>query len=354
MTTFLPACRTLYAWFALAALVLATPATGHASGAQRRAPANSADIEGQFAALALQRPWECAAPSAAVVLTQGDQCAWQNRLRLRRWGSMQESSACVSEPARQWSIARSLPGALPAPAAWRSHWQANSVQGRHEGEEFIVIVRRDVDGRWSAAEWRWKPSTRLATRNWQAGRWALLAARAAQLRAPVPALSGPPEERMLRTVLENNLGKRASETTGDVWRWEAGAVCLRADLQALGAPQLQLPYALDDSRLEQRAAMQLHLARRFPQATWLTPFRLLDYSPQKKGGAKFYALWSENGLLKGQLWMPTKGKGKLVRVRIDTALPAVRPAQPATTSHAAALIERELAALATLWNDTYE
>lgn len=333
--------------------MLAAPACGH-TAAKRKAHANSADIESQFATLALQRPWECVAPSGAAVHVQRDQCAWQNRLRLRQWGSAQQAGACVSEQARLWSIARSLPGALPVQAAWRSQWQASSVQGRHEGEEFIVIVRRGVEGGWRASEWRWKPSTRLATRNWQAGRWALLAARAAQLRAPAQVLSGAPEERMLRTVLENNLGKRAGETTGDVWRWQAGAVCLRADLPGLGAPQLQLPYALDDSRLEQRAAMQLHLARRFPKATWLTPFRLLDYSPQKKGGAKFYALWSEDGLLKGQLWMPTKGEGALVRVRIDTALPAARAAQPGATPHAAALIERELAALATRWNTLYE
>lgn len=333
--------------------MLAGPAAGHAA-AKRKAPANNADIERQFAALALQRPWECADQLGAVAPAQPDQCAWQNRLRLRQWGSTQQAGACVSEQARLWAVARSLPGALPVQAAWRSHWQANSVQGRHEGEEFIVIVRRAVDGRWSAAEWRWKPSTRLATRNWQAGRWALLAARAAQVRAPAPVLNGPPEERMLRTVLENNLGKRAGETSGDVWRWQANGLCLRADLPGLGAPQLQLPYALDDSRLEQRAAMQLHLARRFPKATWLAPFRLLDYSPQKKGGAKFYALWSEDGLLKGQLWMPTKGEGALVRVRIDTAMPAARPVQPAATSHAGALIERELAALATRWNIMYE
>lgn len=253
-------------------------------------------------------------------------------------------------------MARSLPGALPAPAAWRSHWQANSVQGRHQGEEFIVIVHRGGDGRWSASEWRWKPSTRLATRTWQAGRWALLAARATQLQAPAQAPSGPREERMLRTVLENNLGKRAGETAGDVWRWQADGVCLRADLPGLGPPQLQLPYALDDSRLEQRAAMQLHLARRFPKATWLTPFRLLDYTPQKKSGAKFYALWSEDGLLKGQLWMPTKGAGPLVRVRIDTPMPVERPAQPAASAaaNAAAVIERELAALATRWSDMHE
>ena len=158
---------------------------------------------------------------------------------------------------------------------------------------------------------------------------------------------------MLRAVIEANLGKRAAETAGDVWRWQADTLCLRADLPGLGAPVLQLPYSLDDSRLEQRAAMQLHLARRFPKASWLTPFRLLAYAPQNKGGAKFYAVWTEDGLLKGQLWMPTKGEGALVRVRLDTPLPAARASQPAAAS-AAALIERELAALATGWSNAYE
>lgn len=334
-----------------------TPALAHPVTAQPKKSASGTNIDGQFAALALQRPWQCAAsatPSSAAVLMRPDQCAWQNLLRQRHWGAAATAgAACVSEQARLWSTARSLPGALPAPAAWRSQWQANSVQGRHEGEEFIVIVRRAADGRWSATEWRWKPSTRLATRHWQARRWALLAARAAQLRAPAEALTGPREERMLRAVIEANLGKRAAETTGDVWRWQADTLCLRADLPGLGAPVLQLPYSLDDSRLEQRAAMQLHLARRFPKASWLTPFRLLAYAPQNKGGAKFYAVWTEDGLLKGQLWMPTKGEGALVRVRLDTPVPAGRASQPMAAS-AAALIERELAALATGWSNAYE
>lgn len=336
----------------------AGPAAAHPAAAQRNKPAKAADIAHEFSALAQQRPWQCAvaAPSharAPAASAQPDQCAWQERLRMRRWTSAgaPQGAACVSEQARLWSWARSLPGALPGQArAWRSHWQSNSVQGRNGAEEFTVIVSRAPEEPWRATEWRWNPSPRAATRRWQAGRWALLGARATQLRPSPQAQGGPREAQMLRSVIESNLGSRAGESASDVWRWQADGLCLRADLPGLGPQQLQLPYALEDSRLEQRAAMQLSLARRYPKAAWLTPFRLVAHAPQDKGGAKFYAIWTEEGMLKGQLWIPTKGDGPLVRVRIDTALPA----QSEAGARAAALVERELAALAARWGETHE
>ena len=276
---------------------------------------------------------------------------------MQRWtiAAAPQDAACVSAPAIWWFRARTLPGA-PAglPLAWRSHWDSQSMQGGDGTEALIVIIKRIPDGQWSMTEWRWKPSPRAATRRWQGARWALLAERAAQARPLDMVAAGPREARMLRAVIESNLGSRAGETASDVWRWPSDGLCLRADLPGLGPQQLQLPYAVDDSRLEQRAAMQLHLARRFPKATWLTTFRLVPQTPKAKGGAKFYAIWSEDGLLKGQLWMPTKGDGPLVRVRIDTALPAARAGQQHGPERTADVIERELAALAARWSDAYE
>lgn len=348
---------------ALAAGVLGASCTAaaHPGAAARKRALSTADIERDLAALAQQRPWQCTVPvplsaPAPAALAQIDLCAWQNRLHMRRWSSVApQASACVSEAAQLWSWARNLPGA-PAglPGAWRSHWTAYSVHGRSAEQAFIVILRPMPDGQWSATEWRWSPSPRSATRRWQAARWDLLVARAAQLRPSAEVPAGPREARMLRAVLEGNLGNRAAETTSDVWRWAADGLCLRADLPGIGAQQLQLPYSVDDSRLEQRAAMQLHLARRFPKATWLTTFRLVPKAAQGRGGAKFYAVWSEDGLLKGQLWMPTKGDGPLVRVRIDSALPTTRAGQQAGGERTADVIERELAALAARWASTYE
>lgn len=354
--------RTTIASLALAGGVLVAPfaALAHPAGASAKRP-QTADVERDLAALAQQRPWKCAAsPSAAPggrLLGQVDLCAWQNRLRMQRWtiAAAPQDAACVSAPALSWFRARTLAGA-PAglPLAWRSHWTVQSMQGDNGTEAFIVIIKRLPDAQWSVTEWRWKPSPRAATRRWQAGRWALLAERAAQSRQREQAAAGPREARMLRAVIEGNLARRAGETAGDVWRWEADGLCLRADLPGLGPQQLQLPYAVDDSRLEQRAAMQLHLARRFPKATWLTTFRLVPQTPQAKGGAKFYAIWTEDKLLKGQLWIPTKGDGPLVRVRIDTDLPAAGAGQQQGTERAAAVIERELAALAARWSNAYE
>lgn len=344
---------------AAGALALACTATAHASAAPRKRQASVPDIERDLATLAQQRPWQCKAPAswsgpAAAALVQTDLCAWQNRLRMRRWNSAPaQPNACVSDAARFWSWARTLPGASAAqPIAWRGHWNAYSMQGGNAEEQFVVIIKRMPEGHWSATEWRWRPSTRLATRRWQAARWDLLAARAAQLRPALQADGGPREAGMLRAVLEGNLGSRPGDTAGDVWRWPADGLCLRADLPGIGPQQLQLPYAVDDSRLEQRAAMQLHLARRLPKATWLTTFRLMP--AQGRGGAKFYAIWSEDGLLKGQLWIPTKGDGALVRVRIDTALAPARAGQPEASARAGAVIERELAALAARWARAYE
>lgn len=358
MTIFTLPSRTTIVSLALSGSVMAASCAAQAHpGAAPRTRPGGADIERDLAALAQQRPWQCATAASAPRAAPVDLCAWQNRLRMQRWtiAAPPQGAACVSGPALLWARARNLPGA-PAglTPAWRSHWNAQSMQASIGAEALIVIISRMPDGQWSATEWRWKPSPRAATRRWQASRWALLAERVVQARPLDKAAAGPREARMLRAVIESNLGSRAGETADDIWRWPADGLCLRADLPGLGPQQLQLPYAVDDSRLEQRAAMQLHLARRFPKATWLTTFRLVPQTPQAKGGAKFYAIWSEDGLLKGQLWMPTKGDGPLVRVRIDTALPAARAGQQQGPERAADVIERELAALAARWSDAYE
>lgn len=222
-------------------------------------------------------------------------------------------------------------------------------------EKRIVVIRLLPQGDWSTTEWRWSPSPRAATRAWQQGRWNALAARAGQFRQPVAA-AGMREAGMLEHVLQANLGRRAAELTGDVLRWQSDGLCLKVDAAAPGAQQLHLPFSADDSRLEQRAAMQLQLARRYPKATWLSTFNLVPTPRHVRSGAKFYAIWLEGAFVKGQLWMPTKGDGPLVRVRIATELPAI-PADPIDNPAVTLrkqVIERELMALAARWAFVYE
>ena len=336
------------------ALLAAVPA----SAAAKRRAAAPADVAVDFRALAQQRPWACTEPAAADGPRTGweggaAECAWQNRLRMRRWSGMGGTlkDGCVSAQAQWWAWLRAA-----SPAAWRSAWAGQSMMDERAAEKRIVIVRRMPDGEWSVTEWRWKPSTRAATRRWQEGRWNLLAARAEQLRAPVEAQQGPLEARMLRSVLESHLDDRFGEIGNQAWRWQADGLCLHVDAAGLGQQIMQLPYSADDSRMEQRAAMQLQLARRYPNATWLSEFGLVPAAARARGGAKFQAIWLEQATLKAQLWIPTKGHGPLVRLRITTALPATAGGQadPQAIARAQQVVQQELARLASRWAAQHE
>lgn len=249
-----------------------------------------------------------------------------------------------------------------AAPVWQAAWSANSTRDDSDMVKRIVLMREVSQGNWTVTEWRWSPSPRAATRAWQQGRWNALAARAEQFRQTV-APGGARETRMLNDVLGANLRHRPAEQSGDVLKWQTDGLCLKVDAAAPGAQQLQLPYSADDSRLEQRAAMQLQLARRYPKAVWLSTFNLVPTARHVRGGAKFYAVWVDGGTIKGQLWMPTKGDGPLLRVRIATQLPAIAAdaaGNPADIADNPAImlrrqvIERELKNVAALWASTHE
>ena len=321
--------------------------------------AATSDVASDFARLSQQRPWVCQQQERIAIPDTGWQggtaeCAWQNRLRMRRWSGQSGIAAghCVSTQAHWWAWARGLAG-LPAavPAAWRSAWQGQVLVKDGEQEKMIVLLRALPDGAWSATEWRWNPSPRLATRRWQQERWRLLAVRVGQFSQLPEAAAGAQEARMLRTSLEANLDGRAGEIGSQDLQWKSDGLCLAVDAVGLGQQLMQLPYSLDDSRAEQRAAMQLQLARRYPKATWLTPFSVMPAAPNARGGAKFFAVWLDSPILKGQLWIPTKGGGPLVRLRITTALQA---SDPQTVARAEKVIERELMGLAARWAHDHE
>ncbi len=332
--------------------------------APRQLAAQADDVALEFKMLAQQRPWTCleqedSDPPRTAGVGGVAQCTWQNRLRMRRWGGVDGpiQGACVSTQAQWWTWARatSTP-VMGGQAAWRTSWASHSIVDERGLKKRIVILQRMPDSTWNITEWRWHPSPRAATRRWQESRWKLLAARAHQLRAPGEAEQGPAEARMLRAVLEANLGTRVGEIGSNGWRWQTDALCLSVDGAGLGQQIMQLPYAVDDSRLEQRAAMQLQLARRYPKASWLTAFTLLPAAAHARGGAKFFAIWREHATLKGQLWIPTKGDGPLVRLRITTALPVAAGGQPdqQAIGRAAQVVQGELRGLASRWAIAYE
>ncbi|NHZ91069.1 hypothetical protein F2P45_18900 [Massilia sp. CCM 8733] len=342
----------------LPAIALAVALPGIASGAAAPSRKAAADVGTELRLLAQQRPWTCAdqpaTPAPGPGLTGGvAECAWQNRLRMRRWSGQGgvAPGACVSAQAHWWGWARAgaAPSANVAPV-WRSAWNSQAVSGGQGAQQRIVTLRRQDDGQWSVTEWRWDPSERAATRRWQEQRWALLAASAARWRSPAEPPSGPVGERMLHSVLEAHLAQRTGEIGERTWQWQAERLCLTVDAVGLGQQLMQLPYAADDSRMEQRAAMQLQLARRYPKATWLTPFSLVPKAPHARGGAKFLAVWMENATFKGQLWIPTRGGGPLVRLRITT----VPPAGAHGAARAEQVLQNELTALATRWAAEHE
>jgi hypothetical protein len=341
-------------------ITTACPGAAQAARSAPRAPASQPDVVGDFRALAQQRPWHCKSPQPHDVPATGwstsqPECAWQNRLRMQTWRGPNglQGTPCVSAQAYWWNWARGQ-GGTPAARhpAWRSAWTSQSLRDDSGPEKRIVMLRRLPDGKWSATEWRWTPSPRAATRAWQQRRWNVLAGRAEHWRQQAGAASGTREARMLQNVLEANLGTRPAELGGDVLRWQTDGLCLQVDATAPGPQQLQLPYSADDSRLANCSC----IAERYPKATWLSTFSLVPTPRHVRSGAKFYAVWVEGAVLKGQLWIPTKGDGPLVRVRITTDLPA-RLADPIDTEALARprqVVEREMMGLAARWAAAYE
>ena len=263
--------------------------------------------------------------------------------------------ACVSTQAQWWAWARrGTPGPAEVSAVWHGAWTGQALADSASAEKRLFTIERLAGGNWRTVEWRWNPSPKAATRRWQEGRWAALSARAASLAPPV--VPGRPGG-LLHPVLLSNAGTRVAEIGGTILNYQTDGLCLQVDTESPGAQLLQVPYSADDSRLEQRAAMQLQLARRFPKAAWLTPFSVLPTPAKARGGAKFYAVWLENSVLKGQIWIPTKGDGPLVRARITIALPSAPVPVSADAPQAAvarSVIERELTALASRWAVHYE
>ena len=341
----------------LIAALLAIPlACGAAPHARTKQAAETLD----FAKLAQHRPRPCAPDTGAVAGPAGwkeapAMCVWQGRLQMRRWQSTTAPDACVARPAAwlAWQRPRLGVPAMAPGAAWHSAWKSHFASGPGDDErERIATVEMREAGVWVATEWTWDPSPRAATRAWQQGRWTLIAQAASKLRASAGSPATP-----LRSAWEKNLNGRAGEIASDAWRWRSDGNCLRMTPINTASAPLPLPHAREDARLEQRAAMQIQLARRHPGATFLMPFKLLDApAAAPRSGAKYAAIWTERTSVTGQLWIPQKSDAPPIRAQLSTSLPARydTPSGLAASSGALRAIERELTGIADIWSADYE
>ncbi len=335
----------------IAAAMLALCASPSQAAARKPAPPEAAD----FSRLSGSRAGDCTAPVDAGLAKLGAptmrHCAWSRHLEMLYWEALPDTpNTCLPTPAIAWHRLGAGAGAVLRP--WSAAWSGQSLLVQAGGLVQAGKVWRRENGQWSAVLWRWRPSDRLPTRNWQAGHWNSVALAVRAVDAANPAPSRTP---LMTAWLDATNGKPRL-LGADNWRWLSDGACLDLRTASLGQAQLHLPYSRDDARLEQRSAMQVLLARRFPAAEWLRPFTLIE--PAISGdrtGAKFLAVWKEATGVHGQLWMPLRGDGGIVRARISSELAAgAAPAMQEAAKARAVLTERELGALAHAWEARHE
>jgi hypothetical protein len=342
--------RLLASAFALCVL-LAPP-----SQAARRKPAEpKTPAIADFTQLSGSYPNDCAAPIDPALAGMGEptarRCAWSQRVQMLYWRAIPTPTAtCLPPAAIAW---HRLTQAIHADAPpWSSAWSGRTVTSGAADAQQLAAIWRGADGQWSAALWRWQPSEKPDTRDWQAGHWSDVtkAAHAIDAGNPLPAASP------LFVAWRDASKGKPRVLDGDTWRWVSENTCLRLETAGITQTRIHLPYSRDDARLEQRSGMQVQLARRFPDAEWLQPFSLLDPAqPGARTGAKFIAVWKEGRSVKGQLWIPLRDDAGIVRARIVSDLaPAAPERQKELAKQRADVIERELTSLAHAWEVRHE
>ncbi len=343
-----PAARTLLgAAFCAGLLATITFAPGAAAARKPAAPPLA-----DFAALSGSHPVSCSGPIDPALGGLGEpttrRCAWSQRLEMLYWEAVPNAgNACLPAPGLAWHRLGS--GMRASNAPWSSAWSAQGVLSQQGGVAQAAALWRREDGQWSAVLWRWLPAEKTDTRNWQLGHWAdvVQAVRAAAAEAKAPPSS--PLLAAWETAARGNPRLREP----DAARWIAEGACLNLQTAGIGQARLHLPHSRDDVRQEQRSAMQVQLARRYPNADWLQSFSLVEAAtPGARSGSKFTAVWREGTVLNGQLWITLPGEGGIVRARISSALAAARSDEAARER--AALIQRELTALAHAWEQGHE
>lgn len=337
----------------LLAAILALGAL-HASPAAAAGRKPALPAVADFTQLSGSRAGACAAPVEAGLATLGAptlrHCAWSQHLEMLYWQDVPANpNTCLPAPAIAWH--RLGVGVRAVLRPWSAAWNGQSLLVQTGDTVQAGMVWRQESGQWSVVLWRWRPSDRIPTRNWQAGHWKNVAEAVRAIDAANPAPSRTP---LMTAWLDATNGKPRL-LAQDSWRWVSDAACLDLRTASLGPAQLHLPHSRDDARLEQRSAMQVLLARRFPAAEWLRNFSLIE--PAISGdrtGAKFLAVWREDTVVSGQLWIPLRDDGGIVRARISSELAGAGDAAPEAAKARAALIERELSKLAHAWEARHE
>lgn len=196
--------------------------------------------------------------------------------------------------------------------------------------------------------WGWTPSNRSATRAWEQNRWD-------QLKHALQEMTGNEDTVSAQSALGmgyRNLRNRTAEQSGNALIWQEGKQCMRimaADKSM--EPDIPLLYAREDSRLEQRAAIQVKLARGDASLTWPAAFHLMLPILPHQRSATYAAVSRSNLHVTGHLWLPAQAE-KAVHLHIDTSLIA-KPGSPEETQMVSVL-DREMAAIAALWVADHE
>lgn len=336
----------------LPALLFASFLAHDAGAAPRKPKTPPVPAVADFAALSGSHPLSCTGPIDPALKGLGQpttrRCAWSQRVEMLYWQTVPNAgNACLPAPSLAW---QRLGAAMRAPVApWSGAWTGQNVQFEQGGVQQSGALWRRADGQWSAVLWRWLPAERTATRNWQAGHWNDVAGAVRALGADAKA---PPTSPLLAAWDDASRGKpRLREPEGA--RWIADGACLTLQTAGIGQARLHLPHSRDDVRQEQRSAMQVQLARRYPNADWLQSFALVEPATAgSRSGAKFLAVWREGAVLNGQLWITLPGEEGIVRARLSNGLAAARSDDAAKAR--AALIARELTTLAHAWEVRHE
>lgn len=333
-----------------AILLLACSFTGaHAARTSSGAPI--ADFERMSGA----RAGDCDGPADAGLAELGSpslrRCAWGQRVEMLYWNAIPVvQGACLPPPAVAWQSLTADVGADSRP--WDLAWSGQAKTAGGKDIQQALAVWKESDGHWSAIAWRWRPSSRPATRAWESGHWdaAVKAMQAVNVGNP------PPQPSLLLDAWLAGTHGKPRMIDSDSWRWVSENTCLVMRTAGISQGQLHLPYSRDDARLEQRSGMQLQLARRFPAAEWLQPFTLLDpAAPGTRSGTKFLAVWREGATVQGQLWIPLADGGGIVRARIGTDVPANKDARSQELiKQRAAIVQRELTGMAHAWEARHE
>lgn len=347
-------CPTVWWRAILAALICC----GFADMARAAAPPAEPDLAAvvrSLATLSRGRPVFCdlpPSPAPAGWIAAPAQCVWHKRLTMRRWVLDPSSkSGCTSPQAAWWHWQQQYDPAAGSSPVWDASWRRQVLfQGGADqsSAQVVTFIAQGADSGWTVTTWRWDMPDRAATRRWEQKRWDELK-QALQRSADADRTVAP---RSLLGLGYRNLRNRPAERLENGLVWQANNQCMRLSVAGMARESdIPLPYVREDSRLEQRAAIQVQLARSDPSQTWPAVFHLMLPILPHQRSATYAAVSRKDMQLIGHVWLPAKNE-EPQQLRIETAV-AAKPGSPGEAQLVSEL-DRELAALAALWVADHE